>query len=251
MTIKQSVPPVDRPPAVPRMIWARLAVDPLAQPLARQLARHRWVSPDRVTLLALTLALGAAVCFATGHFRWGGALFLARYFFDCVDGMVARARGTASARGAALDISVDVVGTHLVAAALVGRLAADGRLGVAGAVLLLALVGIHNWSLAQRKALAHEAGLGEGGFDHRWRRRPPGLRAWLGWTERIGMAAFPWVLEVEIVVFGLAPLLVPGPHLAGAVWFGCAGYAVVSATSLLRIRRIAARLDATHRRNDV
>ncbi len=162
--------------------------------------------------------------------------------------MVARSRGTSSARGAAFDISVDVIGTHLAAAALVGRLAADGDLPVAAAVLLLAVLGIHNWSLAHRKGLAGRAGLGGGGFDHRWRHRPRGLRTWLRFTERMNMVAFPWALEVEIVVLGLGPTLLPRDLLHWTVWFGCLGWAVVAVVSLIRIRGIATEID-TSRRN--
>lgn len=252
MTVEQANPPTGFPE--PRMIWARVAVDPLAVPLSRRLLRWRWVTPDRVTWVAFALALGAAGCFVTGHLRWGGALFLARYFFDCVDGMVARGRGTASARGAALDISVDVVGTHLVAAALVSHLVAAGDAPLAAATLLLAVLGIHNWSLAHRKGLARLSGAGDGGFDHAWRRRPPGLGRWIDFSQRNGMVAFPWVLEVEIIVFGLAPLLLPTAGLQWTLWFGCLGFAVVALTSLLRIRKLADQLDANRaeeRRNHV
>lgn len=254
MTVHQEPPTTAAAAPEPRMIWVRLAVDPLAVPLSRRLLKWRWVTADRVTLLAFGLALGAAGCFAAGALRWGGALFLARFFFDCVDGMIARGRGSSSARGAALDISADVVGTHLVAAALAMHLVAEGHAPLAAGMLLLAVLGIHNWSLAHRKALASQAGLGGGGFDHGWRRRPPGLRRWINFSQRHGMVAFPWVLEVEILVFGLGPLLLPPSALHWTVWFGCAGFAAVAAVSLLRIRHITGRLDAArteHRRTSV
>lgn len=229
--------------APPRMIWARLAVDPLAEPLSRRLAVTSWVTPNRITLLALTLAAGAAACFATGNLRIGGALFLARYFFDCVDGMVARRQGTGSARGAALDISADVLGLHLVAAALCWHLVVDEGLWSAGALALLAILGVHNWSLSHRKLLAATAGLGDGGSDHALDSQVPVLRTWLAWCRRINMAAFPWVLEVEIFVFGLAPLLLPSSWLPAVVLAGAAGYAVVVAVNLRRIARLTTELD--------
>ncbi|CAM3363717.1 CDP-alcohol phosphatidyltransferase family protein [Nocardioides dubius] len=229
--------------APPRMIWARLAVDPLAEPLSRRLAVRSWVTPNRITLLALALATGAAVCFATGQLRLGGALFLARYFFDCVDGMVARRQGSGSARGAALDISADVVGLHLVAAALCWHLVQAEGLASAGALALLAVLGVHNWSLGHRKLLAASAGRGDGGSDHALRSRVPVLRSWLAWCRRINMAAFPWVLEVEIVVFGLAPLLLPAEALPAVVVAGAVGYALVVAVNLRRIARLTAVLD--------
>lgn len=230
--------------APPRMIWARLAVDPMAEPLARRLARRSWVTPNRVTSIALGLAVGESVAFAFGQLRLGGALFLARYFFDCVDGMVARHQGSSSARGAALDISADVVGIHLVAAALVWHLAVDDQVSLAAAVGLLAALGVHNWSLSHRKLLAAHAGLGDGGSDHRLDSDVPGLRAWLAWCRRINMAAFPWVLEVEIFVFGLAPLLLWDDALGAVIAAGAIAYAVVAAVNLRRIASITRRLDA-------
>ena len=47
-------------------------------------------------------------------FRLGGVLFLLRFFVDCMDGKVARAQGTSSTRGAALDLAADVGGIALV-----------------------------------------------------------------------------------------------------------------------------------------
>ncbi|MFS3128108.1 CDP-alcohol phosphatidyltransferase family protein [Nocardioides sp. Bht2] len=229
--------------APPRMIWARLAVDPVAEPLARKLAVRSWITPNRITVLALALATGAAACFASGQLRVGGALFLARYFFDCVDGMVARRQGTGSARGAALDISADVLGLHLVAAALCWYLVREEGLAIAGALALLAILGVHNWALSHRKYLAAAAGAGDGGSDHALTSRVPVLRSWLAWCRKINMAAFPWVLEVEIAVFGLLPLVLPARWLPVVVVAGAVGYVLVVAVNLRRIARLAAELD--------
>lgn len=225
------------------MIWARLAVDPLAVPLSRRLAPLGWVTPNRITGLALACVLLSAGCFVIGQFRWGGALFLARYFFDCLDGMVARRQGTSSARGAALDLTVDVTGVHLSAAALCWGLARHHHLPTSAALGLLAAVGVHNWSLGHRKLLAARAGLGEGGSDHALTSRQPLLRGWLAWCRRRNMAAFPWVLELEIVVFGLGPLLAPVRWLPTLVVAGALGYALVVSVNLWRIVRITGRLD--------
>jgi len=64
------------------------------------------VSPNAVTALGAALALGAAVAFATGHSPWmplGGALIFASYICDCMDGEMARLKGSASAFGGQLD----------------------------------------------------------------------------------------------------------------------------------------------------
>jgi len=221
------------------MIWARLAVDPVADPLARWLVPRRWISPDLVTLFALACALGASACFATGHLRTGGALFLLRYFADCLDGKLARLRGTSSAHGALLDIACDVVGIHLTAAALGWWAVRTDRLDVAWALALLAALGIYNWALAHRKHLAHLAGAGEGGSGHVWPSLPL-LGAWTRFADRIGMVAFPWVLEVEIAVLGLVPLLAP-PAAPAALALSALAYAAFAAVNLLRCARLAVR----------
>ncbi len=226
----------------PRMIWARVAVDPLAEPLSRWLAIRPSVTPNRVTALAACLSLGAAACFASGQVRWGGALFLFRYFFDCVDGMVARHQGSGSQAGAAFDLTSDVVGIHLVAAALGWHLVETGKMSPAVAVGLLAAIGVYNWSLSQRKMLATAAGRGDGGVDHQWHTDLPILRQWVAYAARIRMAAFPWVLEVEIVLLGLGPLLAPG-LLPWIVPAGTAAYVGFGIVNVARTQRLAQGLD--------
>lgn len=227
----------------PRTIWVRLGVDPLAVPLSRVLAPRACVTPNRVTWVALGCALASAAAFLLGLPRWGGALFLARFFCDCVDGMVARRQGSSSARGAALDLAVDVVGVHLVAASLCWWLVDSGRLAPGGALGLLGVLGVYNWSLDRRKLLAGRLGAGDGGSDHTWHSDLPVLRIWLDWCRRLNMQAFPWVLEVEIGVLGLGPLLAPTQALPALVWAGVAAYLLATAVNLRRIARLALALD--------
>ncbi len=237
-----------------RTLWGKFAVDPAAEPLARWLAARSSVTPNRVTALAFGCSLAAAACFATGQLRIGGLLFLLRYFFDCVDGMVARNQHSGSSTGAAYDLTADVVGIHIVAAALAWHLAVEEGLSLAIAIGLLATIGVYNWSLSHRKALAAAAGLGDGGSDHHWRSTVPGLRQWFAYAERTRTTAFPWVLEVEITVLGLGPLLAPGLML-WIVPVGIAAYVAFISVNLARTKRITAHLDTLdaqgrHRRHD-
>ena len=90
--------------------WTVLATDPVALPLAGFLARKRWLTPDQVTAIALVAGLGVGAAFATGTRAGliaGGVLFYVAFLFDCVDGKLARALGTTSARGEALDHLAD------------------------------------------------------------------------------------------------------------------------------------------------
>lgn len=221
--------------------WARLAVDPLADPLARRLAPHRAVTPNRITALALLLGLAAAACFLTGQLRWGGGLFLARFFLDCLDGKVARLQGTASARGALFDIASDIVCIVLAAATLSWRLVTDGHLAPGVALALLGLLAAYDWALEHRKRLAAAAGLGSGGAAHAWQPAVPVLRQWVRLCRRLDMAVAPWVTEAEMATLGLAPLLLAPSQVAGVVTAAAAFYAVATLVNLDRCRRLAGR----------
>ena len=90
--------------------WTVLATDPVSLPIVRWLTRHRWLTPDQVTILALTLGLAVGPVFALGTRAGlvaGGIVFYLAFVFDCVDGKLARALGTTSRRGEALDHLAD------------------------------------------------------------------------------------------------------------------------------------------------
>lgn len=228
----------------PREIWTRLTVDPLVDRLAPRLARMSWVTPNRVTGCALVLALGAATCFALGNLRLGGALFLARFAADCLDGKVARLQGSGSLAGATLDIAVDVCGITLCAAALSWHLVSVGELPAGAALGLMGSIGIYNWVLAHRKHLAALADAGSGGSAHLWSASRQPLRWWVATCARLNMSAVPWAVEAEIGALGLAPLLLPqqaAPVLLGAVAF----YVLATVVNLRRIRHLIGLLDAS------
>ena len=146
------------PPGRPREIWTRFTVDPLATPLAAWLAKSRHVTPNRVTGVAILLAIGSAACFVAGLFRLGGVLFLLRFFVDCLDGKVARAQGSSSTRGAVLDLAADVGGIALVVTALSWTLLRRNDVNELVPVALLGAMVFYNWVLAYRKQLAAALG---------------------------------------------------------------------------------------------
>jgi phosphatidylglycerophosphate synthase len=224
----------------PREIWTRLTVDPLADPLARLIARRRWVTPDRVTATAMTLAVGSAACFATGLLRVAGVLFLARFFADCLDGKVARLQGASSSRGAMLDLAADVGGIGLVVAALSWRLLHESAVAPVVPLALLALMVFYNWALAYRKQLAQELGLGDGGADHSREVAVPVLGAWVRLCRRLNMSPLPWALEAEIVMLGLAPIVLGMSGVAVVLAAGAVFYAVADLVNLRRLWRLTA-----------
>jgi phosphatidylglycerophosphate synthase len=90
--------------------WTVLVTDPVAVPLVRFLSKRRWLTPDQASGLALAFGLAVGPVFATGTrigLVAGGVLFYLAFLFDCVDGKLARALGTSSPRGEALDHLAD------------------------------------------------------------------------------------------------------------------------------------------------
>lgn len=68
------------------------------------------VTPTMVTVAGLVVALAGSVLVGTGRFVVGGIVFLVGSSLDGLDGSVARASNSASARGAFLDATVDRLG---------------------------------------------------------------------------------------------------------------------------------------------
>ena len=227
----------------PREIWTRFMVDPLATPLAAWLAKSSHVTPNRVTAAAILCAIGSAACFATGQLRVGGALFLLRFFVDCMDGKVARAQGTSSARGALLDIAADVGGIAVVTAALSWTLLRRDDVHELVPVALLGAMLFYNWALAYRKQLAGALGLGEGGVDHTRQVNVPVVRHWVAFCRRLNMSPVPWALEAEIAMLGLAPLLLPSRWVGVGLVVGLCFYLVADAENMRRLWRFARMTD--------
>jgi phosphatidylglycerophosphate synthase len=103
--------------------WTVALVDPLASRLVRLVAPYRWITPNRLTGVAMLLGLGAAVCFARQSPGWliaGALLFHVGFIVDCMDGKIARLNGTGSLFGAWVDFMFDRLRAIICAAALMG-----------------------------------------------------------------------------------------------------------------------------------
>jgi phosphatidylglycerophosphate synthase len=97
--------------------WTVLVIDPLAMRVLPLLVSMPALTPLRMTGFAAALGAGSVALFLTGHLVLGAVLFELRFFVDCLDGKLARLRGTTSARGAFADLTADVV---LVSGAIAG-----------------------------------------------------------------------------------------------------------------------------------
>ncbi len=96
--------------------WTRQHVEKVVAPIGRALASMR-VRPTHLTLCGLAVTLGGSIMLANGNVRWGALVILGGSALDGLDGAVARASGTASARGALIDSVCDRLGETTMFAA--------------------------------------------------------------------------------------------------------------------------------------
>lgn len=225
-----------------RDIWTRVAIDPLVDPLARVLAPHRTITPNRITAASGLLGVAAAACLAGGLLRLGGALFLLRFLADCLDGKVARSQESSSHRGALLDVATDVVCVTAAYAALSWWAVRTHRVDPLLAVALLGALGTYGWALAHRKLLARVADRGAGSARIPQATGLPVVDGWLRLCRRAGMRPVPWSVEAETLVLGLLPIVGPGAAATG-IPVALAFYVVASLVNLRRCWRISGLLD--------
>ncbi|MFI0357202.1 CDP-alcohol phosphatidyltransferase family protein [Actinomadura sp. 9N407] len=111
--------------------WTVMLVDPLASRLVRVTANRTKVTPNQLTVGALILGLAAGVCFAMASWPYlllGALLYHLSFTLDCMDGKIARLKGTGSVFGAWLDYIFDRVRVLACAIALMGgQYAATGN----------------------------------------------------------------------------------------------------------------------------
>lgn len=109
------------------------------------------VSAHLLTLASLVFAVGVAATAAQGWFGTAAALLMASGACDLLDGIVARARGTASPFGALLDSTVDRVADGLPLLGLIVAFAKDGPIV---AVPAFAMIGVFAVSYVRARAEA-------------------------------------------------------------------------------------------------
>jgi phosphatidylglycerophosphate synthase len=148
MTIFGQIAEVYRRTSKPKdLLWNRFVARPLAALVLVPLAPTR-ITPNQVTLAALVVFTGAATGIALLP-GWGAllasvAVLELAYVLDCVDGQLARLRGTSTPVGAHLDFLMDELKAFLLVAAVTLRLWRAGPPGDARWLLegLAALVAV-------------------------------------------------------------------------------------------------------------
>ncbi len=111
--------------------WTVFLVDPLASRLVVSVANHTGITPNQITFGAGMLGLGSAVCFVLAEWPWlvvGAALFHLSFVLDCMDGKIARLKGSGSAFGGWVDFVFDRIRFFgCMMALLIGQWVATGE----------------------------------------------------------------------------------------------------------------------------
>lgn len=208
--------------------WTVVAIDPLAVRLVPWLSRRPAVTPARLTATGLVLGVLAAAAFAAGVHVAGAILFEVRFLLDCLDGKLARHRGTTSASGAFVDIAGDMVVVGLCYAGLTVSVLDAGDWQRYPLVIGLGLVTAAAWVQSYRNLAFGETGRGSG---------PEGRPE--GWLARRRLKPYPSVIEAETAALFLAPLVLADGGIAIVLVVAYAFYALSLADNLRRAYRSA------------
>ena len=226
--------------------WTVLLVDPIAGRLVQLAAGHRWLTPNRLTVAAFLLGLGAAGAFLLGTPGWlvtGVVLYHLGFILDCADGKVARLTGTGSVLGGWLDFFLDRIRVIICMVALTtGQYLATDRVSflfLATGLVFLALFGYVNGAETDkaRAALASPRTDDEALLDAAGR---PGaltsrVRAALH-RRRIRLNLVSGI-EFEMAVLIVAPLLMALTGPGALLWVAAAAAALLIGFELALLAR--------------
>lgn len=98
--------------------WTVYFVDPVACRVALPVANHTRLTPNGLTVFSLVLGLVSAVCFGLNQLIAGAGFFYLSFMIDCVDGKIARLKGTGTPFGLWLDYVGDRIRVVLCAGGL-------------------------------------------------------------------------------------------------------------------------------------
>lgn len=124
-------------------------------PMIRRLIIAR-VSPDSITVAALVVTLGSALCIGMGRLLVGCLLLLVGGALDFMDGKVAALSGRATTAGAILDSTLDRYSDAAVCIGLMLYFASRGHAATAvAAVVALAGSGVTSYVMAQAEVYGY------------------------------------------------------------------------------------------------
>jgi len=135
----------------------REAVDRGLDPIGRSL-RRGGVTPDIITVVGIVMATAAAVTIGAGYLRAGFLLLVLTGLPDALDGAVARAAGSGSARGAFFDSVSDRITDALLFGGVAWHLASTepGRIMMLP-VAVMAMAMFVSYQRAKAESLGYQA----------------------------------------------------------------------------------------------
>jgi phosphatidylglycerophosphate synthase len=206
---------LDRARKYPDAWWTVLVVDPVALRVLPLIVARRRITPDGISIASLLLALLAGGAFLQGWFVAGAVLFELHFLLDCIDGKLARVRGTQNPRGGFLDLACDLVGTAFCFAAV--GYAAFEHTSHAGLALLAAVGHVtYTWSTVSRS----KAGALE----------PDRVR--VTGTQPRRMNPTPYGVDVEALTLFVLPLTTREEWMRWGLWLAVAFFAVATLRNL-------------------
>ncbi|WP_223166978.1 CDP-alcohol phosphatidyltransferase family protein [Nonomuraea sp. SYSU D8015] len=114
--------------------WTVYFVDPVACRVALPVANHTRLTPNGLTVLSLVLGMVSAACFTMNQLVAGAVVFYLSFMIDCVDGKIARLKGT----GTPFGLWLDYVGDRIRVVVCAGGLA-SGQYALTGDVRYVVL----------------------------------------------------------------------------------------------------------------
>lgn len=205
--------------------WTVLVVDPVALRVLPFLNGLSFVTPLRLTLVGAALSAASIPAFATERFLVGALLFQAGFFFDCLDGKLARMRGETSTLGAFLDQALDVLIRAGAFVALAWHAFPDSRIAP---VLVATVVLVESW--LRIYPAARPAGDGAS--------LPGALGRVRAAMARRRLVLLPSTVDFETLSLFVAPLTANLDVIRVALLVAMGGYAFYC---LLHVRRLVRR----------
>lgn len=204
--------------------WTVLVIDPVALRILPFLSGIAAVTPMRLTLVAAALSAASVAAFVDEQFIAGALLFQAGFFFDCLDGKLARIRGETSALGAFLDRLLDLLFRTALFVVLALHVFPDSRIAP---VLVASIVLLESWLRlypASRPTRDGSARLGAA------------RRAKAAMAKR-RLVLLPSTVEFETLSLFLAPLTGHLGVIRVALVIALGGYAFYSVVHVRRFLR--------------
>jgi phosphatidylglycerophosphate synthase len=206
--------------------WTVLVIDPIAVRILPLIAPIAWITPMRLTLLAGVLGIVPGLLFLHGALVAGAVAFQVRFLIDCLDGKLARMRGTGSKRGGMADEMLDVLTLFFSWAALASWV--HGQTGGPNvlAPLLVAVVALQTLPREAGQFAEAKAGWQMRLARHRLYSKPSRIE-----VEAFGLTLAPALLGAHPVLLEAVLWLVAGTHLAESALHWAKQFAAADAGS--------------------